>query len=396
MAKGNVLKVSFPFSWHCHCRTEQIACATKNLWRIAKLICPDWKTLQLKGNAFQVRKRPSTCLKCLVFQHQPWHSRNPPMGWAMASSGAWRPWQSSSNLGSGTRIKVRILPWKCQKMLTFAILCHICHICHDGIHWSMSMLLILGMDKNGLQLMIDVAHKMIQACSRRAFDVFLPTIRSFTTRARAAKMSDAWRIWFTHKQWFGVYTFDLNTCRVLRMYKYMCTYIYIYMIYDIPLHSSGFPWIQWGPGETTNHESVKTPTLKRNCRLGTWEPNLAFGEAPDPHVLDIRPSNVLTSESHIFQKTGGSHHWCVVFQNQWSTYIRVVCWNVFLRERQGPTGCVDLGIFVCKDACFHKQRLCPPKPKPLDLGRQNGVQVYRFQESENAHNWHQPWKLSLT
>ena len=52
-------------------------------------------------------------------------------------------------------------------------------------------------------------------------------------------------------------------CRVLRMYKYTGVYIYIWLyMYDIPLHSSGFPWIQWGPGETTNHESVKTPTLK--------------------------------------------------------------------------------------------------------------------------------------
>ena len=78
--------------------------------------------------------------------------------------------------------------------------------------------------------------------------------------------------------------------------------MYIYILYMIslyaPVASLGFN----GGLDSTNHESVKQPTLKRNCRLGTWEPNLVFGEAPDPHVLDIRPNNVLTSESHFFRK----------------------------------------------------------------------------------------------
>lgn len=105
-------------------------------------------------------------------------------------------------------------------------------------------------------------------------------------------MSDAWEDLSTHKHWFGVYTFDLNMCCVFRMYKYTGIYIwYPSTLQWLPLDSMG----AWRNDQPMSR-SRRRP-LKRNCRLGTWEPNLAFGEAPDPHVLDIRPNNVLTSES---------------------------------------------------------------------------------------------------
>ncbi len=53
-----------------------------------------------------------------------------------------------------------------------------------------------------------------------------------------------------------------------------------------------------------------------------------FGEAPGPHVLDIRPNNALTS---VTGGIGGSHDWGVVFIR--STYIRVV---FFGWKEKGP------------------------------------------------------------
>lgn len=57
----------------------------------------------------------------------------------------------------------------------------------------------------------------------------------------------------------------------------------------------------------------------------------------------------------LFQKTGGSHHWCVVFQNQWSTCIRVVCWIVFF-EGKTRAHRVCWPLHICMQRCMFINR----------------------------------------
>ena len=235
------LALSLSYWAHCFC--------DKNLWRIAKLICPDWKTLQslkwvlpvfnwmgIHSNSGNVRQLVSNVSHFNTSHDTPGtysisHDRkaeNHLPNNAMASSWTWRPWQSSSNLGSGTRTKVRILPWKCQ----ISWLCHICYICHDGnmidqsqccLYWEWTR-----MDCNWWLMLLIKWLKLVQG-ELLMFFANLPSwnIRSFTTRVRAAKISDAWMICLPINTDL-VCTILIWICAVSCVCINTCVYIYIH------------------------------------------------------------------------------------------------------------------------------------------------------------------------